>query len=272
MFEIRKGTEQGDPLSSLLFNTVLQYALKDELTRWQEESKGIRLRNNTSDCLTNLRFADDVLLFSTSLSKLKDMPEQFKRSTDKVGLEIHPNKTKNLSNQTVRRQKEVEIDNIKIAKKKRAPSILDKKITFEQQETAEIRNRIRRAWAAFFKFRQELTSKTYRYKDRLRLFDMVITPTLTYSCATWTLTKEHERMIKSTQRKVLRLIIQTKKKYKQKSKKEEDKVEGPRIRKTKMMRKNRTRKQTREKHPIQIVIKTAIEDSDNAQDEPEIEE
>ena len=36
IFEIRKGTKQGDPLSSLLFNTVLQYSLKDEIQRWQK--------------------------------------------------------------------------------------------------------------------------------------------------------------------------------------------------------------------------------------------
>ena len=37
MFEIKKGTEQGDPLSSLLFNTVLQTALKDDIPRWQKK-------------------------------------------------------------------------------------------------------------------------------------------------------------------------------------------------------------------------------------------
>ena len=37
IFEIRKGTKQGDPLSSLLFNTVLQYSLKDEIQRWQKQ-------------------------------------------------------------------------------------------------------------------------------------------------------------------------------------------------------------------------------------------
>ena len=39
---------------------------------------------------------------------------------------------------------------------------------------------------------------------------MVITPTLSYASGTWTLSKEHERMIRSTQRKMLRLIVQTK--------------------------------------------------------------
>ena len=40
---------------------------------------------------------------------------------------------------------------------------------------------------------------------------MVITPTMNYASGTWTLAKEHERMIQSTQRKMLRLITQTKK-------------------------------------------------------------
>ena len=32
---------------------------------------------------------------------------------------------------------------------------------------------------------------------------MVISPTLAYACGTWTLTKEHERMVRSTQSKML---------------------------------------------------------------------
>ena len=51
-------------------------------------------------------------------------------------------------------------------------------------------------------------------KHRLRLFDAAITPTICYAAGTWAPNKEHERMIQSTQRKMLRLIIQTKRKYK----------------------------------------------------------
>ena len=35
VFPIKKGTKQGDPLSSLLFNTVLQYSPENNLTKWQ---------------------------------------------------------------------------------------------------------------------------------------------------------------------------------------------------------------------------------------------
>ena len=48
---------------------------------------------------------------------------------------------------------------------------------------------------------------------------------MSYASGTWTLTKEHERMIQSTQRKMLRLITQTKRKYKKKTQsKDEDKA------------------------------------------------
>ena len=76
------------------------------------------------------------------------------------------------------------------------------------------RKRPRAAWATFHKYRQELTSKNYLLKHRLRLFDAAITPTICYASGTWAPTKEHERMIQSTQRKMLRLIIQTKRRYK----------------------------------------------------------
>ena len=65
MFEIKKGTKQGDPLSSLLFNTVLQNSMKEVTQRWQKKKgMGICLSDQDHDCLTNQRFADDVLLFA----------------------------------------------------------------------------------------------------------------------------------------------------------------------------------------------------------------
>ena len=42
-FPIKRGTKQGDCLSCLLFNTVLQFSLESDLKRWQEKQKGIRL-------------------------------------------------------------------------------------------------------------------------------------------------------------------------------------------------------------------------------------
>ena len=40
VFEIKRGTKQGDPLPSLLFNAALQAALEVDLTRWSEKRHG----------------------------------------------------------------------------------------------------------------------------------------------------------------------------------------------------------------------------------------
>ena len=42
VFPIKRGTKQGDPLSSLLFFTVLQFSFEDDLKRRQEKREGIR--------------------------------------------------------------------------------------------------------------------------------------------------------------------------------------------------------------------------------------
>ena len=144
---------------------------------------------------------------------------EFKESTEKVGLRIHPGKTKVLSNQSstsLDSKKEVQIGDVKIEIPTSSESVryVGQLITFQHQETTEIKNRIRTAWATFHKYRQELTSKNYLLQHRLRLFDAAITPTICYASGTWAPTKEHERMLQSPQRNMFRLIILTKRRYK----------------------------------------------------------
>ena len=50
-------------------------------------------------------------------------------------------------------------------------------------------------------------------RHRLRLFDAVVSPTMNYISGTEPLTKEHERMIQSTQRKMFRLVVQTERRH-----------------------------------------------------------
>ena len=203
IFEIRKGTMQGDPLSSPLFNTFLQYSLKDDIQRWQKKKgMGIYLSNNDHDCLTNLRFADDVLLLSSSKEHLRKMLYEFSATR---------------ASSTRTQKKELKIEDMKIEILTRSESVkyLVQKISIHHQETTEIKNRIRAAWATFRKYR-----KNDMLNHRLRLFDAAISPTFCYAAGTWTPNKEHERMIQSTQRKMLRLIIQTRRRYKKIEKQE----------------------------------------------------
>ena len=183
MFKIKKGTKQGDPLSSLLFNRVLQTALEDDIPRWQKKK---RMR---------------IYLSRTASKNVVRSTEKYRKS----GTQDHPGKTKILSNQSSNIGKEIEIDDIKVELLTREESTkyLGQMITFQQQETTEIRNRVRAAWATFHKYRQELTSRNYPLKHRRWLCDAVVTPTMCYASGTWTSTKENERMIQLTQRKTV---------------------------------------------------------------------
>ena len=177
-----------------------------------------------------------------------------------MGLGIHPDKTKILSDQE---KEEITVGNIKIEVLSKGDSAryLGQKITFEEQETEEIKNRLKAAWAAFHKYRQELTSKDYRLCHRLRLFNMVITPTLTYASRTWTLSQKHERMIRTAQRKMLRHIVQTKRNTNQETKKKQRMKQRRRRKSTKKKKKKSarlTKKLKRAQIRTLIKIKTAM--------------
>ena len=92
----------------------------------KRKGMGIYLSDHDHDCLTNLRFADDVLLFATSKEQIRKMLCGFKKSTEKVGLRIHPDKTKILSNQSIINsdtKKELEVEDMKIEKLTRNESV-----------------------------------------------------------------------------------------------------------------------------------------------------
>ena len=64
-FGITRGTKQGDPMSPSLFNAVLETVFQKLKQRWDKQQFGIAFNNSTGQ-LSNLRFADDVILVATS--------------------------------------------------------------------------------------------------------------------------------------------------------------------------------------------------------------
>ena len=97
-FDICRGTKQGDPISPPIFNAVIEHVLKGVKSKWVANGWGVQLGWLPEDNLTNLRFADDILLTARSLPQLKQMLSDVAVEVAKVGLELHPDKTKILHN------------------------------------------------------------------------------------------------------------------------------------------------------------------------------
>ena len=122
--------------------------------------------------------------------------------------------------------REIEIDemHVEILPLEGKVKCLEQMNTLVDQVTTEVQHRVRCAWSAFAKHRQQLTSPSHLLRHRFHLFDAVVTPTITYGAGTWAATKEQEEMLRTAQRRMLRLIIQTERKYKSKKKKHGGKV------------------------------------------------
>ena len=116
----------------------------------------------------------------------------------------------------------MQIGDVKIEILTRSESVryLGQLITFQHQETTEIKNRDQdslgdvsqiQAGADFKKLLPQTPSPTVRRSNN---FDATVSPTIYCASGTWAPAKERERMLQSAQRKMLRLINQTKRRYK----------------------------------------------------------
>ena len=193
----------------------IQYCNSPWRTTWQS-GKTIK---KTSDCATKRKIAWQICVSRMTCCCSRRRWESWKRwcETSRAWKSTQT-KQRNSAIKIMRNDVSSRLTTSRWKFKKVSARYLGQKSFFEEQEMAEIKNRLKAAWVAFHKYRQELTSRSYRLCHRLRLFNVVITPTLTYASGKWTLSKTHERMIKSGQRKMLRLIVQTKGRYKMKTK------------------------------------------------------
>ncbi|XP_047995471.1 uncharacterized protein LOC125233473 [Leguminivora glycinivorella] len=77
--KIDKGVKQGDPLSLKLFASTLEHAFRKLAAGW--ENRGVEVGGSR---LTNLRSADDIVLFSTSATELESILQQLSTVCQRV--------------------------------------------------------------------------------------------------------------------------------------------------------------------------------------------
>ena len=70
-FEIQRGVKQGDILSPMLFNAALECALR----KWKGKCGHHGIAMDHHERLTNIRYADDLMLYARSLPALVEMIE-----------------------------------------------------------------------------------------------------------------------------------------------------------------------------------------------------
>ena len=91
-FHLLRGVKQGDPVSALLFIAVMEQCFRSLKKRWKSANRrrsgqyfGIVIDDSESP-LSNLRFADDILLFANSSPDLTKMIAHLRDEAVKYGL------------------------------------------------------------------------------------------------------------------------------------------------------------------------------------------
>ena len=77
----------------LLFNALLEDAFAEVRDEWHKRAWSIQLGYTKDSILSNLRFADDVLLIATTLPQLTKLLSSLSTAAKKRGLELHQEKT-----------------------------------------------------------------------------------------------------------------------------------------------------------------------------------
>ena len=195
--KILKGVRQGDPLSPKLFTATIQ----DAFRKIELEERGL---NIDGENLSELRFADDIALITTTVRNMEEQLNMINDESKKIGLKIHRGKTKYMTNFNT--NKKIIVENTEIEKVEEY-RYLGQNIEMKDKTLKEVQKRIRAGWSAFGKYKFIFTNKEMPISLKRKTFNACIIPAMTYGCETWTLTKTIVHKLQVAQRAMERKIL-----------------------------------------------------------------
>ena len=158
--------------------------------------------------LSNLRFADDIIMFVESEEKLKDLLEDLNNEGKRDGLKMNIKKTKIMCNEVAnsRLRTGVMID------RKQVEEVIEYKylgrlVTYRKEISKEIAQRTTSGWRSFGEYSHFLEDRTIPTCLKRKIMDTVILPAMTYGAETWALTKHQEKKLAVAQHSMERLLL-----------------------------------------------------------------
>ena len=196
-FQVRKGVRQGCVLSPYLFNILSEMAMREALDGF---AGGLRLGGRV---LTNLRYADDIVLIASSEEALQDLLDRTVTAGQRFGLKINTQKTKVMRlgggpvNVTVEGAQLEQVTEFRY---------LGFSLTDSSECRNEIRNRLALGTAVISRL-STIWKSALHVSTKKRLVKALIWPVTTYGCEAWTLRKEDEKRIEAFEMKCYRRML-----------------------------------------------------------------
>ena len=187
-FEITTGVRQGDVLSPLLFNIVIDYTMG----KLQQVEGGLQW--TTANILKGLAYADDICLLGEDVDSIIALTDTLNAEAKKLGLNINTHKTKTMKLMTTD-ERSVAVEGQELGNVDRFV-YLGSTLCEDGDVRREVRSRIGKASAAFNGLKNVWNSTGYTRKTKLQLFNAIVMAVLLYCCESWKGLRDIELRVK----------------------------------------------------------------------------
>ena len=196
------GSRQGDPLSPLMFLTILEKMMEKMECN---DTGGIEIQGRK---IKDLRFADDIDLLAENEEDLQKLTTELHESGKSYGLMINKGKTKVMvMGKDTRADIRIDGENIEQVDQF---VYLGSLITKDNNCSLEIKRRIGIAAGTYGSLNEIWKSTKISFQNKLKLLDSCVMSTLLYACEAWTLKKEDKRRLDAFEMRCYRRMLRVK--------------------------------------------------------------
>ncbi|KAK6727586.1 hypothetical protein RB195_005337 [Necator americanus] len=180
--DMKRGVQQGDTIPPKIFTAILENAMR----RLEWDDMGMKVDGRQ---LHHLRFADDIVLITTSISQAERMLTEFEKNETCrcIGLQLDLQKTMFMQNGWVWNAP-FTLTGTNISECT-SYVYLGRELNMMNEE--ELGRRRRAVWGAY-KSIEDVVKKTRNTRLRAHLFNTTVLPALTYASETWAFRKQEE--------------------------------------------------------------------------------
>ena len=208
-FLVLAGVKQGDVISPLLFNIMIDWILRSSVDDIKEEGVKVIPRKSSrypASYVTDREFADDLAATSTTPQGLQKLITAISTTSAAANLKMNVTKTKVMYDDLYCPNHVFTLDGNPLDRVEEY-KYLGSYITKDNNIDRDIDIRIGKALGSYNGLESIWRDKKISATTKMKIYRCSVRSTLTYACETWPLTQKQERRLSVCDRRLIRKTL-----------------------------------------------------------------